>query len=61
MPTYSLLVNNRQVSVDADEDPEGMGEMTLPPLAAALSNAVFVATGKRIHKLPIQLTDRPTT
>ena len=49
------------VLVDSDEDPEGMGEMTLPPLAAALSNAVFAATGKRIHKLPIQLTDRPTT
>ena len=61
MPTFSLLVNNRQVSVDADEYPEGMGEMTLPPLAAALSNAVFAATGKRIHKLPIQLTEWPTT
>jgi len=41
------------VLVENDEDPEGMGEMTLPPLAAALSNAIFAATGKRIHKLPI--------
>jgi isoquinoline 1-oxidoreductase beta subunit len=49
------------VLVESNEDPEGMGEMTLPPLAAALSNAVFAATGKRIHKLPIQLTDKAAT
>ena len=49
------------VLVDSDENPEGMGEMTLPPVAAALSNALFAATGKRIHKLPIQLTDRTPT
>lgn len=40
--------------VDSQEPPEGMGEMTLPPLAAALCNAIFAATGKRIHKLPIR-------
>jgi len=40
--------------VDSEEGPEGMGEMTLPPLAAALCNAIFAATGKRIHKLPVR-------
>lgn len=47
--------------VDSDEAPEGMGEMTLPPIAAALSNALFSATGRRIHKLPIGFSEKLKT
>jgi isoquinoline 1-oxidoreductase subunit beta len=45
------------VLIDSNENPEGLGEMSLPPVAAALCNAIFPATGTRIRKLPITLTD----
>lgn len=36
------------------DTPTGMGEMGLPTLAPALTNAIFNASGVRIRKLPIQ-------
>jgi CO/xanthine dehydrogenase Mo-binding subunit len=45
--------------VESDEKPEGLGEMSLPPVAAALCNAIYAATGKRVRKLPISLAESP--
>lgn len=38
--------------VSSEENPTGLGEPGLPPIAPALANALFAATGKRFRKMP---------
>ncbi|MGK7312929.1 MAG: molybdopterin cofactor-binding domain-containing protein [Candidatus Longimicrobiales bacterium M2_2A_002] len=47
MPEVELHV------VPSEASPTGIGEPPVPPLAAAVANAVFAATGVRVTELPI--------
>lgn len=41
--------------IESTEHPEGLGEISLPAIPAAVCNAIFAATGKRVRKLPVKL------
>jgi isoquinoline 1-oxidoreductase beta subunit len=39
--------------VESNAPPGGVGEPGVPPIAPAICNAIYAATGKRIRALPI--------
>jgi isoquinoline 1-oxidoreductase beta subunit len=47
--------------VETQEKMGGAGEPGVPPIAPALANAVYAATGRRIRSLPIRASDLVTS
>jgi isoquinoline 1-oxidoreductase beta subunit len=59
---YQMLRMNEAPEIEvhivpSTAHPTGVGEPGVPPIAPAVANAIFAATGKRIRRLPIRASD----
>jgi isoquinoline 1-oxidoreductase subunit beta len=43
--------------IESEENPTGVGEVAVPPIAPAVANAMYKVSGKRIRRLPIMGLD----
>ena len=57
-PNYKMVMMNTMPHIEvhiieSDEQPGGVGEPGTPPIAPALTNAIFAASKERIRSLPL--------
>ena len=53
LPTLATTPEIRIELIPSREAPGGVGELAVPPVAPAIANALFAATGRRLHTLPL--------
>jgi len=54
LPTLANTPEIRVELVQSREAPGGVGELAVPPVAPAVANALFAATGRRLRTLPLR-------
>ena len=54
LPQSPRTIRTHLVGGDPKLPPGGVGEPPMPPVAPALLNAIFAASGKRIRSLPLR-------
>jgi len=57
LPGLAVTPEIRVEIIPSELPPGGVGEIGVPPVAPAIANALFAATGKRLRHLPLRLSD----
>ncbi|WP_380879101.1 aldehyde dehydrogenase [Sphingomonas sp. DBB INV C78] len=55
LPTLATTPDIRIELIPSKEAPGGVGEIAVPPVAPAIANAIFAATGQRLRGLPLKV------
>jgi len=57
LPDLTMTPEIRVEIIPSELPPGGAGEIAVPPVAPAIANAIFAASGKRLRHLPLRLAD----